>query len=183
MPDVTRTSPIGQRWRLSRCDCRARAERASERRSAHVPPLRRSTRRHSSQRDEFHPQLGSKSTSLCHWAECLTSRLPGTAVIPAGESSISTVCNSSLTTRRQNARCHQDLTHWPEVAAVALPLPRPRRAGVRPDERARASVAPLYAPRYSSQRDEFHPQLASKSTSLCHWAKRQRSQQRRAHPA
>ena len=33
----------------------------------------------------------------------------------------------------------------PEVAAVALRLPRPRRAGVRPDVRVRASVAPLYA--------------------------------------
>jgi len=33
----------------------------------------------------------------------------------------------------------------PVVAAVALRLPRPRRAGVRPDERVRASVAPLCA--------------------------------------
>ncbi len=33
----------------------------------------------------------------------------------------------------------------PEVAAVALRLPRPRRAGVRVYERVRASVAPLCA--------------------------------------
>jgi len=58
---------LGQGWRLSRGDCRARAERASERMSASVPPLRRFTRRYSSQRDEFHHPLASKSKSLCHW--------------------------------------------------------------------------------------------------------------------
>jgi len=55
------TSPgfrqLGQRWRLSRCGWRARAERAYDRTSAYVPPLRRSTRRYSSQRDKFHHQF------------------------------------------------------------------------------------------------------------------------------
>jgi len=54
---------LGQMWRLSRCDRRARAERAYDRTSAYVPPLRRSTRRFSSQRDEFHHQFASKSNS------------------------------------------------------------------------------------------------------------------------
>jgi len=50
-----------RRWRLSRCDRRDRVERAYDRTSAYVPPLRRSTRRYPSQRDEFHHPLASNS--------------------------------------------------------------------------------------------------------------------------
>ena len=76
------TSPgfrqLGQRWRLSRCDCRARAERAYDRTGAYVTPLRRSTRRYSSQRDEFHHELARWRLSR----PCRAGVRPTSAYVP-----------------------------------------------------------------------------------------------------